>query len=247
MKRASKKKLNGVSLVELLVVLAVIVILANAIGFAFSAELNLRRMQEARRYKLKDPSVIMQNEITRMLLGAKINPSASDTLTYFTAGTSASNSSVNELGCDRVTFTTTEPGVPYAALASSDDFTTQQNARGPIGGVAEVSLSVTAVGNAGDKTGLFERMQIPSDGDATQGGTECVLDMHVSRIGFQFWDGQEWVSTWDTTTDRRLPEQVKVSYSTTDQPDTVRAFIVSIPTSDIDSLNPDTQQGGATS
>lgn len=237
-----KKHNTGVSLIELLIVLVILVILTSAIGFAFAAELNMRRMQEARRYQTTDANMSMRNEIKRLLEGAKISSSTTDATTFFIGEASGGST---ELGCDRLTFTTTEPGVPYAAIASTDDYATQQTARGPVGGIAEVSLSTTAVGSPVNKSGLYERMQRPSDSDSSQGGIEWVLDMHISRIGFQFWNGQDWVSTWDTTSDRHLPEQVKISYTTTEQPDAVRVFIVSIPSSDVDSQNPDTQQSGA--
>jgi len=64
------------------------------------------------------------------------------------------------------------PNEPFPVTNTTDDFETQQTLYGPVGGVSEISLSTTAVGDAGSHTGLFERRQTPSDGDPTQGGTE---------------------------------------------------------------------------
>ena len=151
------------------------------------------------------------------------------------------------MGCNRLTFTTSAPGVPMAALASSDDFATQQNEWGPTGGLAEVSLGTSPVGNADGRTGLFERLQQPSDSDPTQGGMEEDIDSDVSAIGFQFWDGLEWISTWQTSTaNRRLPEAVQVSYTLANDPDNaVHILVVPIAASDVTASNPATQTAAA--
>jgi hypothetical protein len=130
--------------------------------------------------------------------------------------------------------------VPAAALNSQDDFETQQAARGPVGGLTEVSLGTTPIGNAGDKSGLFERIQRPSDSDPTQGGMESVLAPEITSIGFQFYDGTQFISAWDTTTgSRRLPSAVQVSYKLKgDDDNVVHTFVVAIPASDVTAQNP---------
>ncbi len=215
MKPRNVKHLNqhGLTLIELLIVLGITAILAAALGYAFTAELTMQRAEEARRADL-DRSDLMERQITRLLQGAKLaapaqsSPAAAlNTLpgqpaalpvpaaqkTYF-AG--VAEGGANDLGCDRLTFTTTAPVLPMAALAGTDDFETQQQAQGPVGGLAEVSLSVTPVGDAGGRTGLFERLQRPSDADPSQGGLEFLLDPQIERIGFQFWDGFQWITSW---------------------------------------------------
>ena len=115
-----------------------------------------------------------------------------------------------------------------------------------MGGPVEVSISTTAVGNptGNNQSGLFERVQRPSDADATQGGTESLLTPDVDSIGFQFWDGAEWLTSWDTTSTttgqlNRLPAAVEVTYVLKSDPTkTQKTFIVMIPESDVTALNP---------
>lgn len=120
---------------------------------------------------------------------------------------------------------------------------------GPQGGVAEIALSTTPVGSPpnGASGGLYERLQRPADADYTQGGTEQLFDADIATVGFQFYDGLEWVNTWDTTqpNQHRLPAAIKVSYTFTgEDPNSPHAFIVRIPESDVTPNNPVSTQGG---
>lgn len=257
---------RGLTLVELLIVMVITALLASAIGYAFTAELTLQRVQEARRAD-QSRSAATEREITRLLQGAKLSVAdapveapaspegapaspegaaaeptrAAEQTTYFLG---VADSGASDLGCDRLTFTTTAPGVPLAALGSADDFETQQSARGPVGGLAEVSLGTAPVGEAGERTGLFERLQRPADADPRQGGFESVLDPQIARIGFQFWDGQSWDAAWPVAGPPRLPGAVRVSYTLRGQPESdVRVFVVPIPASDVDAQNPITAEG----
>ena len=259
----SSRRHRGLTLIELLIVLVITAILASAIGYAFTAELTMQRVEEARRAD-QDRSDATERRIARLLQGAKLTgaaaPAAVPSLPVaggppVAAGSAAAASQTtyfegvaengaNDLGCDRLTFTTTAPALPLAALDGTDDFETQQGARGPVGGLAEVSLSVTPVGDAGGQAGLFERIQRPADADPTQGGFESLLDARIARLGFQFWDGAEWVTAWDATNPPRLPQAVRVSYTLRGRPDSdVRVFDVPIPASDVDAQTP--QAAGA--
>lgn len=232
MRRASR----GVTLIELLIVLVMTSILAAAIGYAFVAGLDLERAQ-ARRQTQTSERERFESRVTRLLEGAKLDEDSNDRLSYFVAETVEAD---QDLGADRLTFTSNALSFRLEAQDSTDDFETQHKANGPVGGLAEVSFSTTPVGEAGDRTGLFERFQRPSDGDPAQGGTETLLAAGISKIGFEFYNGQSWITTWDTrTSDRRLPAAVQVSYVLTGEPDgTVHRFIVSLPSSDVDAQNP---------
>ena len=238
MSRSRTRRRSGVTLLELMVVVTLVAVLTGAVSYGFVAGLDMQRVH-ARRQAEQNRTAAMEQRITQLLQGAKLTENAEDATTFL-LGVATSDSDAGELGCDQLTFTTTAPVVPLVAQLSEDDFETQHAARGPVGGVAEVSLSTTPFGDAGEQTGLFERLQRPSDGDPAQGGTESLLSPEVDNIGFQFWDGQQWVSTWDTQTgERRLPAAVKVSYfshGATD--DEVRVFIVPIPASDVDAQDP---------
>ena len=232
-----RRRRSGVTLVELLVVLALMTVLTGAVGYGFVAGLDMQRVHAARQAE-QDRTEATELRITRLLQGAKLAANAADTTTYFVG---VATTDADDLGCDQLTFTTTAPGVPPVARLSEDDFETQHLARGAVGGVAEVSLSMTPAGDAGDRTGLFERVQRPSDGDPTQGGTEAVLSDEVERIGFQFWDGLQWVTVWDTQAGvRRLPAAVMVSYVPVGAADSdpPRVFVVPLPASDVDEQDP---------
>lgn len=124
--------------------------------------------------------------------------------------------------------------------SSSDvsDFETANQNYGPQGGVIEVGLSLTAVGDPQGQTGLFLRIQRPADGDSSQGGTESLLLKDIDLVTFEFYDGQEWQPSWDTSTmtTQRLPAAVRVTYGMSDG--TQHAFVVPIPASDATSTNP---------
>ena len=268
--RVRRRKNAGVTLLELMVVVTLMVILSAAVTRAFIAGIDTERVY-ARREAARNGQSALETHLTQTIQGAFLSGQTADTTTYFvgqygntgpatttaasggasggaasttaSAGGSGSNTSSGgvDLGCDRLTFTTTAPGIPLARQASTDDFETQQKSFGPVGGTTEISLSTTAVGNAGDHAGLFERRQTPSDGDATQGGTESVLSNEVGNIGFQFWDGTQWVDTWDSSTTPdtgRLPAAVLVSYTRTDDPSTVHTLTIAVPSSDVTALNP---------
>ncbi|MDX1931448.1 MAG: type II secretion system protein GspJ, partial [Capsulimonadales bacterium] len=158
-----------------------------------------------------------------------------------TLSSSAGSEASDLTGCTRLTFTTLAPSIPLRLRVDENDFETQQERNGPQGGVAEVQWSTEAVGDAGDRQGLFERIQQPSDGDPSQGGTEALLTEDVRNIAFEFWNGADWTETWNTTGigGRRLPAAVQVSYElASDDPGFVRRFVVPIPNSDVTALNP---------
>ncbi len=233
------RRVRAITLLELLVAVAVMAVLVGAMAYAFSAGAQFERT--AARQRIERGQVeALETRLTRLIQGA-ILPARGETdgSTYFTGSAESGDST---LGAERLTFLTTERAVPLAARESEDDFETQHEVRGPMGGLAEVSLSLTPVGDAGDKTGLFERLQRPADSDPDQGGVERVLLSGVTKLGFEFYNGTEWVSSWETSTDSfRLPAAVRVNY-VLDSESATRRLIVSIPTSDVTPDDPaDTQ------
>jgi prepilin-type N-terminal cleavage/methylation domain-containing protein len=236
----TRRSRAGVTLIELLVVVVLMLILSIAVGRAFIAGLDLERNQAQRRSQQQRSDSLEQN-ITRVLQGAVITDNVDDTTTFFIGEDTSGGTGDEQLGCDRLTFTSIAPSVSLAAQESTDDFETQQTTLGPVGGVAEIALGTTPFGDAGARTGLFERLQRPSDGDPTQGGREWRIDPQIDRLGFQFYDGTQWVNTWDTVTggERRLPAAVRVSYTLKGAPeDSIRSFMVLLPASDVDSQSP---------
>ncbi len=233
-------------MLELLVVLVMMGILTSALVYAFVGGLDLERRQ-AQRQSEQSPAARVERRITRLLEGALLSEDTNDLTTYFVAATEVGDGA---LGADRLTFTTVAVGLSLATQQSSDDFETQHEQVGSQGGVAEVSLGIAPVGEeATSSTGLFERLQQPADGDEEQGGTESVLEPAVTQLGFEFYDGTQWVADWDTKNNiRRLPAAVRVSYTlATDSDGQMHSFVVVLLSSDVDADNPatDTSTGGA--
>lgn len=236
-----RRRRRGLTLLELLLSLCLMAVLASAISYAFVAGTDMQRLSDRRRSQ-RDDAAWLEQRITRLLEGARLTDDTTDAMTYF-VGETSDGGDPGELGCDVLTFTTVAPGVPMAAQRSDDDFETQYEQRGPVGGVAEVCLSTTPTGDSGGRTGLFERVQRPADGDYTQGGLERALAASVSAIGFQFYNGTEWVDTWNTVVngERRLPAAVLVQYALIDDEEgIVRTLVVPIPGSDVTETNPST-------
>ena len=222
---------SAVTLLELLVSVVLMAILALALSQAFRSGIDFERAQNRRQLSVTNNSAI-EDKLTRLIEGAYLSEdTATDTATYF-YGTAEGDA---ELGADRLTFTTTAPSLSLAVQSSTDDFETSHENFGPVGGISEVSLSTTAVGDAGQSAGLFERLQQPADGDEAQGGEEFTLSDRIAKIGFAFFNGVDWVTTWDsvTTTAGRLPAAVRVSYTlASDSSGAVHKFTVPLPTSD---------------
>jgi type II secretory pathway pseudopilin PulG len=235
MKSLNRRSRAGVTLIELLVVAAIMMILTLALAYVFAGSVDIEQMQRQRQSRQSRLN-LMEQRITVWLQGAKLGQDNDDATTYFIG---LSESGDESLGCDRLTFTSLTP-FPLAAQESQDDFETQQQTLGPVGGIAEISLGMTPFADPGDRSGLFLRQQRPSDGDSTQGGTESLLEGDIETIGFEFWNGNEWVTTWDTVQgERRLPAAVRVNYRLTNSSENaIHRFIVSIPTSDVDTQNP---------
>ena len=234
-------------MLELLVVLVMMGILTSALVYAFVGGLDMQRRQ-AQRQSEQNPAARVEKRITRLLEGALLSEDTADTTTFFVA---AAEQGDGTLGADRLTFTTDSLGLSLATQQSTDDFETQHEQFGPQGGITEISLGIAPVGEAATSTtGLFERLQQPADGDATQGGTESVLEPAVTQLGFEFYDGIEWVTVWDTlNSTRRLPAAVRVSYTlSTDSEVQTHTFVVPLAASDVDADNPATatSTGGTT-
>jgi hypothetical protein len=220
---------------EVMVAAAAAAVLLMAVVTVWATESQMLKSGEKRLATI-DGSARVEDALTTLFQGSRLTTATTDTTSYFESETDGNSS---DLGCDRVTFTTDAPSMALSAYFDSGDFETQNTNRGPIGGLAEVSLGLVAVGDSQGKSGLFERIQRPSDSDLTQGGKEFLISDQVTSIAFEFWDGQQWQTTWDTltsSTGRRLPQAVQVSYTLkNDTANGERSFIIPLPASDVNS------------
>ncbi len=243
------RKTAGVTLLELIIAIAIVGILITAVTRAFVTGLTYEtRLSEAR--QKQEAKSVLDERITELLKHAYLAPDDTNTDTFFIAGTGGQQVLSSDYA-DTLQFTVQGTRPRSELIESEDDFETQNEVYGPQGGVTEVSLSLTAVGDAGTRTGLFIRTQQPSDSEPTQGGTETVFDASVTSIQFEFWDGSAWQPSWSTTVgaEKRLPAAVRVTYSREgEREDRPHILVVRLPISDVTADAPaeQTAPGGNT-
>lgn len=253
---------RGLTLLELLVALGMSSFIVLAAVSAYSTAIAFEK-QNNQQQQDSDVRVRFEERLRKLLQGAYITASTTDTMTYFLGQESGDSASAN--AADSLIFTTISEGFNDAELTSADDFETLNQTYGPQGGIAEVSLSMTPIGDqAQDKKGLFIREQRPADGDPTQGGKEKIFDDNVRSIQFEFYNGSTWDPTWGTTganlagnttsaatqavdDGRRIPAAVRITYALNNDPDgTQRILIVRLPHSDVTAENPVLASGSGT-
>ncbi len=228
-------KRRGVTLLELLVaaILAVSVVAGLAMAFQVAVHHEIGFDRPRQQYEAVTD---FQTKLRSLLSRAYISSNVNDLVTVFK---SMQDSQIAG-SADRLTWTAIGLKPSGAALDLDEtDFDQRNKDVGPIGGITEVSVSTTPIGTgAGNLQGLFIRTQTPADEDHDYGGYEQLLTDQVQSIMFEFLDGGNWVTTWDSDTDRRLPTAVRVTYTLTSDTSTSRSFIVRLVNS-----NPDQQQG----
>ena len=148
---------------------------------------------------------------------------------------------------DTLMFTVMGRPLPATVLAQDPnvDFETANQNYGPQGGIAEYSISMTPVGDPQGQKGVILREQVPADQDATQGGFEQIIEPDITNITFEFYDGTQWQSSWNTfaQTTRQLPAAIRVSYTMPGETQD-RVFIVGCAYSNVTPNNPATSTGG---
>lgn len=206
-------KRRGVILLELLVALAVAAILSVGLMATMDMLVSYQTRVPENRDKILN-ATNLDDRLRELISAAFVDQDEADTGTYFIASTEEGDAELEASTSPILTFTVVGRRMSSQFMESEEtDFEARNEAYGPVGGITEVSLSTTAVGDAADRTGLFLREQTPSDEDDTQGGFESVFDERVISIGFEFFDGTDWTSTWDTSTgERRIPSLVRVHY-----------------------------------
>lgn len=224
----------GVTLLELIIAIAIVGMLTAAVSRAFIAGLTYETTLTAARAR-QDAKDLLDTRLTELIQHAYLAPDDTNTDTFFIGGTGGEEVLSSDFA-DTLQFTIQGMRPQSAIIESEDDFETQNELNGPQGGVSEISLSLTAVGDSGTRTGLFIRTQTPADSEPTQGGTETVFDYSITSIQFEFWDGTTWQPSWSTTVgaEKRLPAAVRVTYSREgENENTPHILVVRLPISDV--------------
>lgn len=234
------------TLIELLIGSLCAAIIALTTTFAFANSLNMNsKLEFARNQRTR--AYQFEKSVTTLLERAYLTTTATDRTTYLLGSSRAPSVIPSDLGqtgangntgsssngsADTLTFTVLGRRLPAVLVNSTDDFSTLNQRFGPQGGVSEIQLSTTSVSGPSGKTGVFLRSQTPSDGDPSQGGFQELLSDAVSTLSFEFFDGSTWQTSWDTTTDRRLPTAIRITYQF-DGEQNSHIFVVRLPLSTI--------------
>lgn len=222
------------------------IILAGTASATFAAVRHQDRAKASRVERTRD--AIFEDRMRDLIGRAFLATNTTDTSSYFVGGQLSGSENASNLPDDSLTFTTLGERIPAEYCESTDDFETLNERFGPVGGMVEVSLTLTPVGNAPVQEGLFLRRQIPSDGDNSQGGFESLLDPDIRQISFEFFDGTDWQLSWDTVASNqpRLPAAVRITYQRENDTND-RIFVVRCLHSDVTPDNPtETPGGGST-
>lgn len=218
-------------------------------GLKFGSQMNEGRDVAARQ-------AAFEAQLADLFNHAYIDSDATNTTTFFVSGdaiTSATPQTGTQSGSgnsssdttNSLVFTVLGRRLPSTLLASPDDFETNNSKFGPEGGVSEVELGTSPVGSdtSGQPGGLYLRTQAPSDADPSQGGYESKISTDIDTISYEFYDGTEWQTTWDTTTmgTRRLPSAVRVTYRFLNENED-HIVVFAVPSSDVTPDNPVAQE-----
>lgn len=163
------------------------------------------------------------------------------------AATTGASTAAGSGDADTLMFTVMGRPLPGNVLSAdpNNDFETDNQTYGPQGGIAEYAISMTPVGDSQGKTGVVLREQVPADQDATQGGWESIIEPDITNISFEFYDGNQWQSSWNTfaQTTRQLPAAIRVDYTMPGEAQD-RVFIVGLAYTTVTPNNPATTTGG---
>ena len=246
----SARRVRGLTIIEMMVSIAVAAILMTAtvqavsIGLGYDARFRASGESNAAKKSFED-------QIRSLITWAYLNPVSTDDGSFFIASQGALSGGQSTDNPDTLTFTVVGDNIPSSlrttatdTKSGSEDFEQLNDQYGPQGGVSEIGISPAAVGSAPDSAGIFLRRQTPADSDPTQGGRESLLSGEVTTLKFEFYDGTQWIGTWDTRQQatKRLPACVRITYRWTND-DADRTLVIPLPSSDVTPDKPITEGG----
>ncbi len=236
-------KTRGLTLLEVMVVtVCMAIIIAASTSAVFTAVTHTSKVKASR--AVYDRNALFEDRLRTILQNAYLSSVAADTNSYFLGGEDVVEVPNGVNNQSQLVFTGLSSRIPSELIESTDDFETLNETYGPEGGMVEYSLSLTPVGNAPVEKALFVRHQTPADGDPSQGGLESVLDPDVDSISYEFYNGTDWDTAWNTTemNPPRLPAAIRVTYRRVND-DNDHYFTVRLIHSDVTVDNPVVQEG----
>lgn len=217
---------RGFSLIELMISLLIVSVAMWAVVNAYAGAISFERHVSDATARERDIRQI-EDELRRLLSGATIGGTNGVFVSPIPLTSGRSNRS-SGLVC-----TTWSIAPPSRYLQDQDQQFADLNQRfGPQGGQTEVAISMDPVGNVPQQTGLYVRTQRPADSDLTQGGTQEILSDKVRDLRFEFYDGSDWQTTWDSrdANKGKMPTAIRVGYLYGDEKG-YRMIIVRLPIS----------------
>lgn len=233
---------RGVTLLELLTALIIAGFLVVGLTSSFYAAVQYEiRAPQARNRNVD--RYAFEDRVRSWLAAAYLSSDPNDQNSYFIGLTGEGLDNGGSQGAPGLTWTAIGERPSGAAMASVEtDFEARNESFGAVGGLSEISISDTPVGESApaDLSATFVREQKPADSDPDQGGYEKVLSDRATQITFEFYDGQEWLTEWDTRNgNRALPYAVRVRYVWDDDLEVPFQFVVSLNGDQINGANAD--------
>jgi prepilin-type N-terminal cleavage/methylation domain-containing protein len=236
---------SGLTLLELLITVAIISVLMMGVSRAYVAGIDYdTRMRDGRAEAARIQA--FEDRMTELIKHAHLSEDANQTASYFIGSVGNgqdAQGTVTGGEADTLIFTVAGLRVRGSLLDATEEFEELNQKYGPQGGIAELAISTIPVGSAADRSGVFLREQRPADGDPTQGGYESLMQPGVESMKFEFFDGTQWQTSWDTRemTTKRLPAAVRVTYRLETEAND-RTLTVRVPASDVTVQNPVTTE-----
>lgn len=240
----SRRARAGFSLIELLVVMVMVGLLTIGLARAFSSGIDFN-LQIEQREQEETARLVFEDELRRLFQSAYLSSLQEDQASYFVAGTALQGIGGSGGG---VAFTALTENLPGSFVEAQGTFDEVNTTYGPHGGIREIALGTASFGGVNGDQGLFLRVQTPADGDPTQGGVERTLNADVDSIDFEFFDGSNWTTEWDSrvAAQRTLPFLIRITYSLASENGRQRILMVRPPLSDVAELDNQAATGGAT-
>ncbi|AIE85985.1 type II secretion system protein GspJ [Fimbriimonas ginsengisoli] len=224
---------RGLSLLELLIAVVIVTVATGAVTRAFILGIGYeQRFVSAT--EARSEEIFVEDTLRRLLSGAQLLGKESYLIAPVPlAGSGAQQRAAGSsiAGADSIVFTTDARELPYRYVQDrGNDWETLNQRFGPQGGLEEVAVSTFPVGDAGLKQGLFIREQCPPDSEPSRGGDERILNERIRDVRFEFYDGNQWASSWDSRNGDKdkLPAAIRVSYVLLNDK-TPHSFLVRLP------------------
>ena len=229
---------RGITLVEVMIVSVIFsaMIIASMTAFSNTVDYD-KRLKDSRAAEIG--SYDFEAKLAGIIRQATLSTGADDPNSYFIGSDGPVLEGDPGSDANTLTFSVVGTRLPYSTLGFQDEFESGNETLGPQGGVAEVTISMTPTCDPGGRSGLFIREQRPADGDPSQGGEERLLEEGMEEFSLEFFDGIDWITSWDTRsqTTRRLPAAVRITYRKVGFND-LRTLTVRLPNSDVTPDNP---------